>query len=151
MVAAIAAFTAFHFIRHPEMHDDAGWNIWKEWWDLILNPSGMSDPKGWVACASFLSASLIIVVSPFLGRVWIKSKMAWLPTVISSGIAAVGFTGAILFGRTAHDPPIGWGLILLMVAPVLNFIGLLLARAGASPPDKSQWTSDAPSSLPEEL
>jgi hypothetical protein len=151
MAAAIAAFTAFHFIRDPDQNSDRGWTIWKNLWDLLLNPSSMSEPMGWVAIASFLSASLMIVVSPFLGRVWIKSKMAWLPAVIFSGIAAVGFTIAILLGKADHDQPIGWGMILLMAAPVLNFIGLLLARTGASPLDTSRWTSDAPSSPPEEL
>lgn len=139
MVAAIAAFAAFHFIRDPDNNDDAGWEAWQELWDLVRDPSQMDDPMGWVAVASFLTASLLIVVSPFLGRVWIKSRMAWLPTVIFGGLTAVGFSVAILIGRSTHERPIGWGLSLLMAAPALNFIGLLLARVGAPEPDKSQW------------
>lgn len=137
MVAAIAAFAAFHFIRHPEQGNDAGWSIWKDLWHLIRDPSGMNDPLGWVAVASFLTSSLLIVASPFLGGVWIKSKMAWLPTVIFGGLAAVAFPVAILSGRSAGEQPIGWGFYLLMVAPVLNFIGLLFARvAPASRPEE---------------
>ncbi len=149
MVAAIAAFAAFHFIRDPEQNNNAGWNVWKELWGLVLHPSGMGDPMGWVAVASFLTASLLIVASPFLGRVWLKSKMAWLPTVIFGGISAVGFCVAILIGRSENEGRIGWGLCLLMAAPVLNFIGLVFARVGAPKPDKSQLAPIPPSSLPE--
>jgi hypothetical protein len=138
MAAAIVAFAAFHFIRDPEQGDDAGWKVWKELWDLAQHPSGMDEPLGWVAVASFPTSSILIVASPFLARVWIKSKMAWLPTVIFGGLSAVGFSVAILFGRSPGEQPIGWGLYLLMAAPVLNFIGLLLARLGTPKPDKSQ-------------
>lgn len=151
MVAAIAAFATFHVIRHSDQNNDLGWMIWRDLWDLLLNPSRMDEPIGWVAVASFLGASLMIVVSPFLGRVWIKSKMAWLPTVIFSGITAVGFSVAILIGRSTNDQSLGWGMVLLMAAPVLNCIGLLLARTGASPPDKSHLAPAIPSSSPEEL
>lgn len=150
MVAAIAAFAAFHFIRDSEHNNDAGWMIWKELLDLFRNPSGMDGPMGWVAVASFLTASLLIVASPFLGGVWLKSRMAWLPTVIFGGISAVGFCVAILVGRLENEVRIGWGLYLLMAAPVLNFIGVLFARVGAPKPDKSQLAPTAPSSLPEE-
>ena len=142
------AFAAFHFIRDPERNNDAGWKIWKELGDLVQNPSGMDDPMGWVAVASFLTASLLIVASPFLGRVWLKSKMAWLPTVIFGGLSAASFSVAILYERSSDEHWIGWGLCLLMAAPVLNFIGLLFARIGAPMLDKSQW---APSSLSEEI
>lgn len=150
MVAAIAAFAAFHFIRDPEQNNDAGWNIWKELWDLALHPSRMNNnPLGWVAVASFLTSSLLIVVSPFLGRVWIKSKMAWLPTAIFGGISAAGLSVAILMGRSSDLHPISWGLYLLMAAPVLNFIGLLFARVGAPELDKSQMAPTVPSPRPE--
>ena len=148
MVAAIAAFAAFHFIRDPEQNNDAGWKVWKELGDLVQRPSRMDEPMGWVAVASFLTASLLIVASPFLGRVWLKSKMAWLPTVIFGGLSAASFSVAILYGRSEHEGRIGWGLSLLMTAPVLNFIGLLFARVGAPQLDKSQL---APSSLSEEI
>ena len=108
----------------------------------------MVEPMGWVAIASFLTASLLIVVSPFLGWVWIKSKMAWLPTVIFGGLSAASFSVAILFGRSSDEHRIGWGLYLLMTAPVLNFIGILFARIGAPQLDKSQV---APHSLSEEI
>ena len=148
MVAAIAAFVAFHFIRDPEQNNDAGWKVWKGLADLVQHPSGMVEPMGWVAIASFLTASLLIVASPFLGWVWIKSKMAWLPTVIFGGLSAASFSVAILFGRSSDEHRIGWGLYLLMTAPVLNFIGLLFARIGAPQLDKSQL---APHSLSEEI
>ena len=151
MVAAIAAFAAFHFIRNPEQNDDAGWTIWKELWELVQHPLRMDEPIGWIAVASFLTSSLLIVTSPFLGRVWLKSKMAWLPTVIFGGLSAVGFCVAILIGRSEHEGRLGWGLYLLMAAPVLNFIGLLFARVGALKLDKSQLTSIVPRSLPEEV
>lgn len=150
MVAAIVAFVAFHFVRHPDQNNKAGWTIWKELWDVALHPSGMNEPLGWVAIASFLTASLLIVVSPFLGRVWIKSMTAWLPAVIFGGISAAGFAGAILISRVAAELPIEWGLCLLMTAPVLNFIGLCLARVGAPKPDMSQWAATVPSSFPAE-
>ena len=148
MVAAIAAFVAFHFIRDPEQSNDAGWKVWKELGDLVLHPSGMDEPMGWVAIASFLTASLLIVVSPFLGAVWLKSKMAWLPTVIFGGLSAASLSVAILFGRLAEERLIGWGLYVLMTAPILNFIGLLFARSGTPQLDKSQL---APPSLSEEI
>lgn len=150
MVAAIAAFAAFHFIRDPESNNIAGWTIWRYLWKFFLHPWKMSHPMGLVAIASFLAISFLIVVSPFLGRVWIKSKMVWLPTVIFGGISAAGFAGAVLIGRSSDERSIGWGLCLLMAAPVLNFIGLLIARVGAPKPDMSQWAAAIPSSFPAE-
>ena len=147
LFAAIAAFVAFHFIRDREQND-AGWKIWTELWDVVQDPSGVVEPMDWIAIASFLTASLLIVASPFLGRVWIKSKMAWLPTVIVGGLSAASFSVAILVGRSSDEHRIGWGLYLLMTAPVLNFIGLLFARSGAPLLDKSQL---APPSLSEEI
>lgn len=151
MVAAIAAFAAFHFIRDPERNNDAGWKIWKELGDLVQHPWGMVEPMGWVAVASFLTASLLIVASPFLGRVWLNSKIAWLPTVIFGGLSAASFSVALLFGRSSDEHRIGWGLYILMTAPVLNFIGLLFARVGAPKLDKSQWAPTVPPSLSEEV
>ncbi|MEO5917195.1 MAG: hypothetical protein ABIS50_23395 [Luteolibacter sp.] len=152
MAAAIAAFAAFHFIRDPEMNNEAGWNVWKELWDLVRHPSGMnSNPMGWVAISSFLMASLLIVVSPFLGSVWIRSKMAWLPTVIFGGLSAAGFAVAIFIGKSEGEQRIGWGLYLLMAAPFLNFIGLLLARVGAPKVDRSQLGPEVRPSLPKEF
>ena len=78
-----------------------------------------------IGLASFLNFSLLIVVSPILKNVWPKSRLAWWGAVIFSGLAAAGFW-AMLYQGTGFNPDLGGWCLLL--APVLNFIGLLLAR-----------------------
>ena len=125
--AALGLFIAFHFL-HGFGNSEPGWAVWSELVDLFRNSwEQLGDPQTAIIVASFLMCSLLLVTSPFLACVWRKSLLAWSVATASSGLAALGFWIAILV-----DPPstFGSGGICLMLAPLFNFAGLMLARAG---------------------
>jgi sugar phosphate permease len=62
---------------------------------------------------------------------WQLLSKAFMVAAIAA-FAAVGFSVAILIGRSSDLHPIGRRFYLLMAAPALNFIGLLFARVAPS-------------------
>lgn len=130
LFGALVLFVAFHFL--PADGGDRGWTIWRDVWRILREPADIiNNGRQLIALASFMNFTLLILVSPFLGEVWRKSRLAWGIALACSGAAAAGFWMLI-----ALDPPAsglqigGWFLFL---APVLNFIGLLFARGGLLP------------------
>lgn len=133
--ASVIAFGSFHFIGDPLAGGDAGWTVWRELWEIATNPSSVDDAFSWVGIASFLLASLLLVTAPFLGGVWLKSKLVWWLSLVLSGIAAVGVVGVMLINTLAAESGIPAVLIVLMAAYGLNFLGILFARVGTPSPD----------------
>lgn len=133
LVAALVLFVAFHFL--PGFQEKAGWVVWHQLFELLSmlleSPdSSFLEPTGAVAIASFLTFSLLIVTSPFLTEVWRKSRLAWWFAMSFSGLTTVGFSAMILLENSNSNLEAGgW---CLLVAPWLNFMGLILAR-GKSP------------------
>ncbi len=107
-------------------------------WYHVLPPGvGNGLLVGWRIWGSmFLIPLVLIVASPFLGSVWIKSKMAWGLAVAVSGVAA-----AIcwLLTMVLHAVEISTGGWCLMVAPTVNLAGLLFARAGLKVAEVVPW------------
>lgn len=127
LIAALVLFVAYNIL--PDQGGrDVGWHIWPELWkDMLHDPqSFFRDSKLGIIISSFLCFSLIIVVSPFLKNVWPKSRLAWWGVMAFSGLTSVGFWG--VFCVKSSNQSLGTGLWCLLFAPVLNFIGLLLAR-----------------------
>jgi hypothetical protein len=127
LIAALGLFVAFNIL--PSYGGwKGGWRIWPELCeDLWDNPQFLlREPKQCIAIASVLCFSLLIVVSPFLKDVWPKSRLAWWTAVIFSGLTS----GTIWVIHCTNDSEqtLSLGLWCLFLAPVLNFIGLLLAR-----------------------
>lgn len=133
LIAALVLFVAFHFL--PGFQEKAGWVVWHELFEslsMLLESPGSCfwEPTGAVAIASFLTFSLLIVASPFLTEVWRKSRLAWWFGAIFSGLTSLGFSAMVLMENSNSDLEAGgW---CLLVAPWLNFMGLILAR-GKSP------------------
>jgi hypothetical protein len=130
LTVALLLFVAFHFLPpNPPAPDQAvsevGWEIWPEIWDLLQDPEQLSEPLTAVGLSSFLTFSLLIVSSPFLGFLWRKSRIAWWGAFIFSGLAAAGFWLMIVAQDTADD--LGSGGWCLLAAPVFNCVGLLVA------------------------
>ncbi len=124
LVAALLLFVAFHFLPGFET-EEVGWSVWRDLWKVMLEPQQLNDPQSAVLIASFLTFSLLIVASPFLTEVWTKSRLAWGFALTFCGLASAGFW-VMIFSDSPSDPePGGW---CLMIAPLLNFAGLLLAR-----------------------
>ena len=125
--AALGLFIAFHFL-HGFGNPEQGWTVWKDIADLFRDSwEQLGEPQLAIVVASFLMFSLLLVTSPFLGAVWRKSLLAWSVATASSGLAALGFwTMILVIAPTTY----GSGGICLMLAPLLNFAGLMLARAG---------------------
>ncbi len=127
---ALGVFIAFHFLRaFDEMR---GWMLWLEVGEILQNPSNLlDDPAAGAILSLFFMATLLIPSSPFLGPVWIRSKLAWGVCTFFAGVAAAGWW-VWLFTLVLHEVPMeliggGWCLI---AAPTLNFTGLLWARVG---------------------
>lgn len=127
LVLALLVFVIFHFT--PGFGEERGWTIWVEVWDILGYPAYLAtDNQAVLILASFLMATLLIPVSPFLGSVWIKSKLAWGACTLFAGVAATTFWFWILREDLSEvRPGGGWFLIL---APTLNLFGLLFARVG---------------------
>lgn len=130
LTAALLMFAAFHFLPGFSSKK-GGWVIWPQIGELILHPTTLSG-MGWqeaIIVAAFLNFSFLIMVSPFLKSVWPKSRWAWGGAVIFSGLSAVAFLGIYL--TIAFDDgttPPGEGGWCLLLAPAVNFMGLLIAR-----------------------
>ncbi len=95
---------------------------------VTLHPQLLGEP--WVAAllCSFLTFSLIIVASPFLANVWVKSLLAWSIIVIFSGVAFAGFWFIFLKEVPHGDLNFTFEIRCLIISPALNFVGLILAR-----------------------
>jgi hypothetical protein len=140
LIAALGMFTAMHFLPMSRLGDDRGWELWIGIGQAIRRLITSGEPQLAVALASFLTSSLLIVASPFLGSVWVKSLMAWLVVLIFSGVAAAEF-GLMVF-KDILAGGLSSGGWYLMISTVLNFVGLLLARP--------QWLKKSGPSLPAE-
>lgn len=126
-VVALGLFIAFHFLTGFD-NLEPGWAIWRELVDLFRDPwEQLGDPWTAIIVASFLMFSLLLVTCPFLGFVWRKSLLAWSVATASSGLSALGFWSMILVEAPTNYGP---GGICLMLAPLFNFAGLMLARGG---------------------
>lgn len=139
LIAALLVFGAFHFLPGFET-ENKGWNAWVDLWHLMSSPEELAEPLLAVAVASFLTFTLLIAASPFLGNVWLKSRFAWWLAVIFSGLAAAGFWIGV-FGDGGLDPNPGPGGWCLLTAPMLNFAGLLMARRNGLRPDSPPETT----------
>ncbi len=83
-------------------------------------------PEDAVIEICFLNIALLIVAAPFLTQVWLKSRLAWWFATAVSGLVAGGNLGMLLVNNSMPD--LGSGGWCLLIALILNFIGLLLAR-----------------------
>ncbi len=135
LITALVVFTAMHFLPIQRNANDRGWELWREIAQVMMNPRSLGEWPTGFAVSSFLTFSLLIIASPFLGNVWVKSLLAWSIMVIFSGVAAAGFP-VLLKGDWGELRVGGWCLI---ISPMLNFVGLLLARP--------QWLKKSGSSL----
>ena len=128
LIASLGLFVAFHFLPgfgHPE----SGWRVWQGVWRELRNMNFTFSGSGsaeTILLVSFLNFSLLIVGAPFLKSVWPKSRLAWCLAVSFSGLAAGGFLVMYCVSGSKSNP--GTGGWCLLFAPVLNFVGLLLAR-----------------------
>ncbi len=125
LILAPLLFVAFHFLPGFET-EEVGWTVWRDLWKVMLEPQQLMDSQSAVLIASFLTFSLLIVASPFLTEVWTKSRLAWGFALTFSGLASAGFWVMIFSGPPSDPEPGGW---CLMIAPLLNFAGLLLIPA----------------------
>jgi hypothetical protein len=124
MIAAMILFAAFHFLPAEKDSDETGWVIWQAVF-LILRHSADLDALAGIGLASFLMFSVLIVSSPFLIGVWRKSKLALGLAAAFSGLGTFGFWIMVLCQGGEENFPLGFWC--LMHAPLLNFLGLLLA------------------------
>jgi hypothetical protein len=126
-VAAGLLFIAFHFLPLTGQKNLPGWEVWGFVRDAFEYPFGMlRKPFAAIVVVSFLSFSILITACPFVGSVLEKSRLGWWLAVVFSIAASGGFWGVLLV--SGNDMSCGPGGFCLIMAPLLNFVGLLLAR-----------------------
>ena len=126
LIAALALFVAFHVLPGFN-HKNPGWKVWARlWMDLRTPQDLLRYPEDAVIEICFLNIALLIVAAPFLTQVWLKSRLAWWFVTAVSGLVAGGNLGMLLVNNSMPD--LGSGGWCLLIALVLNFTGLLLAR-----------------------
>jgi hypothetical protein len=133
LVGAFVVFLAAHGL--PAFgEEDRGWSTWVDLWVLLGDVDDLLDPLLAVGAASFLTFTVLIVVAPFIHWVWRRSRLVWWLATGFSGLAMLGFLTMI---RVDHSEGAiyGAGGWCFMIAPVLNFAGLVAAWPG--------WRSDA--------
>ncbi len=123
---ALWAFGSFHVLPQPH-GERRGWDIWLELWEFLKRPGMFSSGPDVLFAAALLMSAVLIVGSPFLGKVWIKSKLAWGMCLALAGISATAYWVVI----RSDVSRLGLGDWCLLASPALNFIGLLFARVGA--------------------
>ncbi|MES2924726.1 MAG: hypothetical protein V4819_24445 [Verrucomicrobiota bacterium] len=140
LIAALALFVTMHILPLSREDANGGWVLWIAIWELMHDPRLIGDSQVTMVVTSLLTCSLLIIASPFLGNVWVKSLLAWLIVLIFSGVATAGFWFMIL--KDSSVGSLSSGMWCLMISPVLNFAGLLLARP--------QWLEKSGPSFPPE-
>jgi len=128
----MAVFALVMFHRKPFLLADKGWMVWESL------PMMVRSWRDWIFVSPFFLslgvACMLIPGSPFVGKLWIQSKMAWGLCLATSGIVTLYLCyyqwdfcdvfEASFVEAFIRSP---W----FIVAPALNFAGLLFARAGA--------------------
>lgn len=130
LLAALGMFVAFHFLipaNRPGRPDESGWTIWSEIFRLLGNPNLIEPRVGFIA-SSFLMFALLVTTAPFLPQAWLRSRLAWCFVTAFSGISAIGFSSLILLHFIRSEFQFQLGGWFLIISPILNFLGLLLAR-----------------------
>lgn len=130
LILALLLFITFHLIRFSGT--EYGWHIWLEIVDMVKRPNEFTEPSAALMFAAFLTTSLLIPASPFLGPVWIKSRLAWFVVLLLSGVVAISFLLFAFFIISIDGAErLNAGLLAFIAAPCFNFTGILLARLGA--------------------
>ena len=129
LVAALLTFTAFHFL--PGFGEaEACWRVWLEVGEILADPLRGNDASDFVILASFLTITLLILGSPFLLPVFLRSRLAWWLATLMSGVALFALWILVLVDtEPALLGPAGW---CLLMAPALHLIGMVTLR-GDSP------------------
>lgn len=134
LFAGLAAFAAFHFLPAYSggLHQpDRGWQLWVDIWDFVQTPS-MIDAQGGIALGAVLGSTLLITSSPFLGRVWRRSRLARLGCLAFGSISTAAFLGLVSFQGFQY---VSSSEISYLAAVIFNFLGLLFINLEARPPD----------------
>jgi|688.fasta_scaffold269585_3 hypothetical protein len=132
LVGAFVVFLAAHGL--PSFGNDRGWWVWEGILVFLRSSDPLNDPLVSVGTASFLTFTVLILVAPFIHWVWRRSRLVWWLATGFSGLAMLGFLtmiGKFHSEETTYNP----GAWCFMIAPVLNFAGLVAAWPG--------WRSDA--------
>ena len=147
LLTALIVFVAFHFLIVEYDSDpsavgknEMGWEIWPSLFEF-LKEADFSDLRGMIVAASFLCATLLVVLAPFLLPVLKRSRLAWWVVVIPAGIATCGFGGLVAMDLLDPSHSFGPAVPCLLAAFPLNFIGLLFIRREDTPDPAGQTSS----------
>ena len=132
LVGAFVVLLAAHGL--PSFGNDRGWRVWEETLNFLQSPDPLNDPLVSVGVASFLTFTVLILVAPFIHWVWRRSRLVWWLATGFSGLATLGFL-TMLVMEHSEGAIYGAGGWCFMIAPILNFAGLVAAWPG--------WRSDA--------
>lgn len=129
LFTALAAFLAFHALPFQPWREAAGWEIWFDVADYLSDPD-WSETRLLIGVTTLISATLLIVASPFLVPFFRLSRLSWWVAVLSSGMIMTGLGGLMVIGHYIDESSetSGPALPCLIAALILNFTGLLFIR-----------------------
>jgi hypothetical protein len=123
--AGLASFVFFNLL--PGFgSEERGWTIWVRILESVQDPRIFRDTKDLILIASFLTLLALVTASPFLVTVYLKSRLAWWLATVMAGLSTCALWLIVLVMVELHR--VGLGGWCLLVAPALNFAGLLSLR-----------------------
>lgn len=111
--------------------EQRGWNIWIDIVRAVQRPELFRDTTDLITIASLLILLPLVMASPFLVLVYLKSRLAWWLATLAAGVSTYHL--AVNFNIEVNR--IGLGGWCLLAAPALNFAGLLSLRFAKRPGD----------------
>lgn len=111
--------------------NQAGWIMWLSILEVFQMPALLSDPESQMFVASVLTVPVLVIASPFLTGMYLKSRLTWWLATLVAGTCTPALWSIILFG----DAWPSFGIWCLLAAPALNLAGLLSLRLAKRPED----------------
>ena len=126
LIVGLLCFVAFHFLPGDAFHEGRGWRIWLEVWQGVSDPDLLNDSEGMIGMCSFLGLVALVLVSPFLFGVFLRSRLVWWMATLFSGLATMGLWVVVL-GQNSWEQ-LGLAGSVLLASPLCNLVGLMLLR-----------------------
>jgi hypothetical protein len=134
--AALCCFIVFHIVPVSRHDSSSGWHIWIELFEVLRSVKNL-DVEDMIIISGFLTGSILILSCPLLVSVLNRSRLGWWIGMVSSGMVMLGLGGVILSPIMTNISNffaiLNPGLICLLAALGLNFVGFFFLRRNVPP------------------
>lgn len=115
----------------PGFFKEDGWTIWVSILKVLQRPDLLRDRETQILIASLLPLPVLITASPFLTKMYLKSRLTWWLATLLAGTSTLVLWFLFLSGEAWPN----FGIRCLLAAPALNLAGLLSLRFAKRPED----------------